>query len=111
MSMADCNTTCSAAERLSRRMRIGEFRIEYWSDLSSSQKPLFGENACMNSSETHLNLQGDFAIVGRINWSECALQVQRLSKKRRCEISVWRCEVRMIERIDRVHAQCQMIFL
>ena len=25
--------------------------------------------------EVHLNLQGNFAIVGRINWSECALQV------------------------------------
>src|SRR5262247_1093459 len=84
MSMADCNTTCSAAER--RQIYTNE-RLE-----------------------AHLNLQGDFAIVGRINWSECALQVQRLSKKRRCEISVWRCEVRMIERIDRVHAQCQMIF-
>jgi hypothetical protein len=25
--------------------------------------------------EAHLNLQGNFAIVGRITWGECALQV------------------------------------
>jgi hypothetical protein len=27
------------------------------------------------ASETHLNLQGDFAIVGRVIWRECTLQV------------------------------------
>src|SRR5262249_11353624 len=62
------------------------------------------------SSKAHLNLQRDFAIVRRVTWRECALQVQRLSEKRGCEISVWRCKIRVIQWIDGVRAKRQMIF-